>query len=102
MPALDPCDDVGSELTADLDADPGYSHFNSRSPVALLISLSPLSATFSLFISFAVARTTVCLDASFLTDRASAFLATHAVGTGLLRDRYGCESHCGRDRKHAE
>jgi hypothetical protein len=47
---------------------------------------SPLFKTFSTFTSFALAPTTLCFDASFLTNRARAFLTTHAVGTGFLRD----------------
>jgi hypothetical protein len=100
MPVMDPRDDVRGELAADLDADPGHSQFDSRTPVVFLVS--QLSPVFSLFTSFASVRAAVCFDASFLTDRAVAFLTTHAVGTGFLRKRYGGGSHCGGDRDDVE
>jgi hypothetical protein len=97
---MDPRDNVRGELAADLDADPGHSYFDSRTPVALPIS--QLSPVFSLFTSFASARAAVCFDASLLTNRAGAFLATQALGIGLLRKRYCGGSHGGGDRDDVE
>src|ERR1700682_1509093 len=71
MPVTDPRDSFRGELAADLDADPGHSYFDSRTPVALLVS--QVAPVFSLFTSFASARAAVCFDASLLTNRAGAF-----------------------------
>ena len=100
MPVMHLRDNVRGELAAELDADPGHSYFDSRTPVALLIS--QLSPVVSLFTSFASVRAAVCFDASLLTNRAGAFLTTQAIGTGFLWERYGGGSHCGGDRDDVE